>query len=145
LWDVLDALAGQIRNVYESADDVPVQVEVGQVANPTPPTVDVYPAPLSRDPETAAFGDLLGGYLLTVRARINTNDNDATRRLLIDMMDDQHDLSLLAAVCDDETLNGNAASVDPRDHTGENLYQDVDGKLAYRGFEFAVLVIPGES
>ena len=145
LRQILDELADQIRNVYEAADEIDVQVEPRLVPNPTPPTIDMYPADLPRDPDTAAYGDLAGAYLITVRARIATNDADAMQDLLVDMMDDQHDLSLLGAAFDDETLNGYASSMDLRDQTGFRVYEDTAGLGAYVGFQFTALVFPGDS
>lgn len=145
LREILDALADQVRGVYDDQDDLAFQVEPRFVPNPSTPTIDMYLSDLARDTDTAAMGDLAGGYLITVRARSSTNDYDAMQDIFVDMTDDQDDLSLLAAVCDDETLNGYASDVDARDQTGLRVYADISGVGAYVGFELTVLVIPGES
>lgn len=144
LVDIVTQLADQIRAVYEDADELDVQVEPRWIINPTPLTVDVYPGDPSRHVDSAAQGDY-GGYLLTVRARTNAPDTDAAYDLLLDMMDDQDDLSLAGAVLSDTTLDGYAASVDVFDHTGLRAYETPDGVGAHLGFQFSVVVIPGVS
>lgn len=138
------ALADQIRETVETVTDVDVQVEPNMVLSPTPPTVDIYPGDPSRDALSAAFDDD-GGYLLTVRARVNTADQDAGQDLLIAFMDDEDDLCLGLAVVDDPTLGGHASSVDIRDVSGYRLYEHPSGEGAYLGFQFTAIVIPAKS
>lgn len=146
LAEILDELATQIRTAMEAVDDVAVQVEPGWVPTPTPPTIDVFPGESpSRDLESAAFGDLAGGYLLTVRARVDTGDATAAHSLLVAFCDDEDDLSVPAAIMSDPTLNGYAASMDITRFSGFLPYQDVGSEGGYVGCEWAVLVIPGWS
>lgn len=144
LADILDALCDQLRNAYAD-DDFPFQVEPRLVPNPTAPTIDMYPSTPARDEDTAAFGDLAGGYRSVVRVRCGTNDYDALQDLLVEMMDDQNDLSLLAAVFDDETLNGNVSAMGLIDHSPLQVYVDLAGIGAFVGFQLDVVLIPGES
>lgn len=145
LQDVLEAVADQIRNVLEAVDAVDVQVEPRMVLNPSPLTVDVYPGDPSRDEDSAAFDEVSGGYLLTVRSRIHTADFDAAYDLLIALMDDEDGLSLANALLDDPTLNGWAAAIDVRNFSGLRAYEHPSGEGAHLGFQFTVLAIPGES
>lgn len=140
-----DALVEQIRNVTELVDGIDVQVERGYLLNPTPPSVDVYWGEPSRDEESAAFEDISGAYLFTVRARVSTADQDAGQELLWAFADDTDPLSIANAILDEPTLNGNASSVDVRAFTGIRAYEQVSGDGWYLGFQFTVLVIPGES
>lgn len=145
LIDILDACADQIRSVVSTVADVDVQVEPRLILNPSPPSVDIYPGDPGRDEPSAAFDDISGGYLLTVRARVSTADSDAGQDLLLAFMDDQDPLSLGAALEDDPTLNGNAASVHIQAQTGYVLFPDPGGEGALLGCQWTVLVLPGNS
>lgn len=140
-----DALAEQIRNVTEQIEGIDVQVERGYLLNPTPPSVDIYWDEPARDPDTAAFDDISGAYLFTVRARVGTADTDAGQDLLWAFADDTDDLCLAAAILDEPTLGGLAGSIDVRGFTGIRAFEQVSGEGWYLGFQFAVLVIPAES
>lgn len=118
LAEIMDALADQIRDALDDVTDVDVQVEGRWVSNPTPPCVDVYPADPSADQELRAFGELIGGELVTVRARVDMTDTVAGQDLLLAFMDDEDPLSISAALRTDTTLNGVASSLDVRSRTG---------------------------
>lgn len=149
LIDAAQAMADQIRNalgtVQVEGNTVYVQVEDDLVVNPTPPTIDMYPGALSRETESAGMGDMQGGYLFTVRARVSTADGSAERKLLRRFMDDADDLCIAAAIMDDETLNGYASSVAVRDPTGYTLFPDPGGEGALLGFSFTAVVLPANS
>ena len=94
-----------------AADGIDVEIEPRLVMSPSEAIViDVYPGGPSRDSEAAAFGDLSGFYVITVRARANVNDSGEAQDILRDMIDDQHDLSVAAAL-DSSLLNGYATQV----------------------------------
>lgn len=118
LAEVMDALADQIRSVIDDVTDVAVQVEPRWVVNPTPPCIDMYPTDPSNDPELRAFGEHLGGELITVRARVDMSDNYAGQDLLLAFMDDEDPLSIVAAISEDDTLNGYAQTLDVRQRSG---------------------------
>lgn len=152
---ITNALADQIRSYYVGAADadgeIAFQVEPRYIVNPTPPTIDVYPGPTpARDLDTAGMGFVddgiedHGGYLLAVRARFGTADDDAGHELLYELCDDTAALSLSAAIVEDATLDGNAASVDIQAFSGITVYPDGDGRLRL-GFDFTVRVLPAFS
>ena len=143
LQDIVTELADQIRATLETA--ITVQVEPRMVPMPSPLTIDIYPGDLARDAESAAFDDLSGGYLLTVRARINTPDYDAAYDILLALMDDTDPLCLAQAILDDPTLNGYASSMDVRDQSGLRGYETLDGTGAFLGFQLTALVLAGDS
>lgn len=136
-------MADQIRSVVDSSS-FPVQVEPQYVIIPTPLTVDIYPGDVSRDAASAAFGDD-GGYLLTVRARINTPDFDSAYDVLLSLMDDDDPLSLTLALIDNPTLDGYAASMDVRDMTGLRAYETPNGEGGHLGFQFTAEVLAAHS
>lgn len=145
LQDIIGATADQIRTTLVAANQLDVQVEPRWVIAPSPLTIDVIPANFVRSPETAAFGDITGGYLLTVRARIGTADFDASYDILIELMDDDSQLSLAGAVADDTTLGGFATDITLRDFTGLTGFERIDGSGGDLGFQFNVLAIPATS
>jgi hypothetical protein len=109
LAEIMDALADQIWEAINNVLDVDVQVEPRMVLSPTPPTIDMYPADPSTDPDLRAFTDMLGGELIVVRARVQTADHEAGQDLLLALMDDEDDLSIVRAIQADPTLGGLAS------------------------------------
>ena len=123
LSDVLEQMATVLRTEIGAtlaADGIDVEIEPRLVMSPSEALViDLYPGGPSRDSEAAAFGDLSGFYVITVRARANVNDSGEAQDILRDMIDDQHDLSVAAAL-DSSLLNGYATQVvvDPDGFSG---------------------------
>ena len=111
LRDVYAALADSIRD--EINDVLPdIEVEPRLVPNPSEfPCIDIYPGFPSRDSDTAAFGDVSGFEVATVRVRVSPNDQDEAMDLLIDFNDDTHNLSMSAAIESDPDLDGWATGV----------------------------------
>lgn len=142
---ILTQMADQIRVTLEDVDTIEVQVEPQFILNPSPLTVDIYPGDVSRDAESAAFDDVSGGYLLTVRSRINTPDFDAAYDVLLSLMDDDDDLCLAQTLLADPTLGGYASDLDVRDHTGLRAYETPNGDGAHLGFQFTANVLPARS
>lgn len=137
-------MAEQIRNTLQAVNTIDVQVEPRMVLNPSPLTIDIYPGDIARDAQSAAFDDD-GGYLLTVRARINTPDFDAAYDVLLSLMDDDDPLCLAFALLDEPTLGGYAAGMDVRDATGLRAYETLNGEGAFLGFQFTTIVLPAKS
>ena len=144
LTNIMDAMADQIANAMDAADET-IQVEPRMVFNPTPPSIDIYPAAELRDPETAAFGDLDGGYILTVRVRVTTADHEGGQDTLLRFCDDEDELCVPQALLDDPTLNGYATDTHILGTTGYTLYPDSGGNGALLGCQFRVLVLKAES
>lgn len=144
LRDIVTEMADQIRTTLDGVNTIEVQVEPQYVLNPSPLTIDIYPGDVARDSASAAFGDD-GGYLLTVRARINTPDFDGAYDVLLSLMDDEDSLCLAQALLDDPTLNGHASDLDVRDPTGLRAYETPSGEGAHLGFQFTAIVLPAKS
>lgn len=115
--ELLDAMAAQI-GLALALSEIPVEVHGRYVAAPgSYPCVDMYPGDVARGRDAAAFG-VDGEFLFTVRVRVQTNDADANQELLLNMMDDQNDLSVPMALLDEPTLGGLASDLDIIDATG---------------------------
>ena len=144
LRDVLDGLADVLRSSVGAslaADDIDIQIEPRLVTTQSAPIcIDVFQGDLSRSSASAGFGDLSGLYVLTVRARANTNDGDEWQDILIDMLDDFHDLSIGAALESSPLLNGYATdvSVDPDGFSGMLAFPGVPNDIV--GATWRVLV-----
>lgn len=86
---MMDALGAQLQSELCGTANPQVienlQVDSRMNPNPTPPSIDIYPAtPFT---EVIAYG-ATRQYWFTVRARVNTVDNPAGQDLLLSMMDD---------------------------------------------------------
>lgn len=136
--EIMDALSNHIHEqmavTVGTADPVmeALQVNSRLVWNPTPPSIDIYPA----DPfmEGLAFGRGDQEMFFTVRARVNTPDHEGAQDLLLAMMDPQQDLSVAAAI----TAAGTAAPAKTLGGLVENV--TVDGPS-----DFGVFVDPNGS
>ena len=140
--ELLDAMADAIRTGLSTVTDVDVQVEPYMVADPSPPTIDMYPGDVARGTAAEAFG-LNGEFLFTVRARVPGNDPVANQALLNAFLDDVDSLSVPNALEDDHTLGGLAASLDCIDPTGLVLYPY--GQEVLPGRQFTCRVIRADS
>jgi len=141
----LTQMADQIRDIVDDVTDVDVQVEDRMILNPTPPCIDMWPADPSLDPTLAGFGEIDGGELFTIRARVSTADQDAGQDLLLALMDDEDPLSIGAALFSDPTLNGWAQTLDVQARTGYVLVPDASGEGALLGCLWTVVVVKGDS
>ena len=144
LVEIMDAMEAKITAAVASAP-WPIQVRGRQLLVPTPPSIDMYPGQPTREDTFAAFGDLMGALVFTVRARVISADNEAGQELLLSFMDDEHDLCIAAALEVDQTLNGLVASVDVNALTGFIPYVDVDSAGQLLGCEWQVLVVNATS
>jgi hypothetical protein len=104
----------------------------------------MFPGDPPTDPNTAAFGDIQGGDIITVRVRVDSNDHESNQDLLIDFMDEAADVSIAAAIMDDPTLNS-LANLDIAGSTGMRPYFGADGTMIAFGAEWTVLALRIES
>lgn len=130
LRDVVAALAQVLRDEIATEldeDKIQITIEPRLVTSLfTGLCLDIYPGAPSRDSESAAFGDISGHYVLTVRARGNANDADEVQDILFDMIDDDHALSVAAAIESDQDLGGYATEVvvDADGFSGIEVFDD---------------------
>lgn len=142
---IMDGLADSIRTGVADVTDVDVQIEGRMVRSPTPPCIDMYPSDPSDDQDTAAFNEMVGGELITVRARVSTADAEAGEDLLLALMDDEDPLSVWAALEADPTLGGVASSVHVRARSGYRDFPDLSGEGSYLGCLWTVVVVKAHS
>lgn len=146
--DLMAAAMAQIEHVLGpllEADGIDAQFHAGRLNSPsTTPAYDICPG-AGRDTETRMFAEGFdgGGYLFTVRARLSSNDYDANQAILYRNMDEADTLCLAAALDDEPTLGGLAASIDCTDPSGEVVFTDPGG--SFYGFQFTLRVLPAFS
>lgn len=145
LAEIQDAMADLIRDNLDDITDLQVQVEPRMIVYPTPPTIDIYPGDPSEDPELASFGDLVGGELIVVRARVHTADSNAGQDILLALMDDEDPLSIVAALDSDPTLGGAASDTHMRGRGGFALFEYPGGDGILLGCLLNYIVVKARS
>ena len=112
-----------------------LQVDNRQNPNPSPPSLDVYPGtePFT---EQVAFGSGNREYNFTVRARVQTSDNEAGQDLLLAMMDDADPKSVETALW---TVSGVKRVVGPTPYAA---FRDVGGQSEWLGCTWRVQFMP---
>lgn len=140
LTDLMDAMAERLRDAF-SASELDIQVEPRMNLNPTPPSVDIYPGDTARETSLAGHGDISGGYVITVRARVRTADHSAGQDILLAFLDDEDDLSIASAILSDETLYGVADTVGFDNVSGFVLFPDSGGDGAFLGCLWTFTVV----
>src|SRR5262245_11818269 len=103
LAPALDAVAGQLQTELGPVVDG-VQIVPRMVVNPTPPTIDIYPAPDGFQ-EQIAFGYDQHA-VFVVRASVSTADQDAGQDLLLELLDPRGPASVLQALMADPSFGG---------------------------------------
>lgn len=143
LIDVLEELADQLQTAIDPDPDVGLmQIVALRNFNPTPPSIDIYPADPSRDSfDTAGFNEIGGELDLTVRARVTTADNLAGQKLLLRFMDDQDSICVAGILMDDQTLGGLTSSVYVDGFTGFELHDGADAGGPLLGVRWHVRVL----
>jgi hypothetical protein len=137
------ALADQIGNVLcgTASPLIPELQTTGLMnINPTPPSIDVYPADPSQDALT--FGRQNNEFSFTVRARVTTADHDAGQLLLLSMMDPSSTTSVARAIKSDKTLGSKVSSLAVAGPSGFGIFNDRNGEGSYLGCTWTVRVMP---
>jgi len=139
---IMDALADQIgATLSGTADPLIENLQTTGFMNidPTPPSVDVYPADPFQEPLTMGAGY---DFRLVVRARVSTADHEAGQKLLLAMMDSNATTSIVRAIKSDKTLGSKVSSLGVDSATGFGLYRDVNGDQSYMGATWVVRIMP---
>lgn len=135
--DLLDEMAATLDSALGTSVD---QIVPRLHFNPSGLSIDIYPDDPSRDPAAAGLGQPASEqWIFKVRARVDLGDNDGAQDVLLQLMDDEDDLSVAAALFDDQTLNGLATSVQVEGPSGYIAYTDNPGNMI--GVEWRVTVM----
>ena len=134
-WEIAEELVVVIDSAgFEGVE----QVVAGLNLDPTPLSIDVYPAEPFNDDDSEGFGDPSYGFRYTVRARMHTADSIVSQQHIVDLMD--ADEGMAVALEDDQSLNGLASSVKVEGPTGLRPYRG-KGESIMVGCEWTVLVL----
>ena len=141
---IMDALATQVETYYSGGTATPIvdnlQVDGRLIPSPTPPAIDIYPA----DPfqERMAMGHANNELFFTVRARVNTADNEAGQDLLLSFMDPEATSSMIEALLVSRTLGGTVERVTVEGPSSFGLFGDPGGQMSLLGCTWRARVIP---
>lgn len=129
LIDLFDEMAEKILDVVGPAAPGQPEFQVVLFRNPypTPPSIDIFPADTAREDDTRGFQEHGGTHMVTVRFRFTSVDEIAGHELLYRVMDEEDDISIVAALEDDQTLNGLASSVVCVQSSGMREYPERGG------------------
>lgn len=138
----MDALAAQIQDVLCGTANPLIerlQVEPRMVFNPTPPSIDVYPAEVFT--ETIAFDEREFHFM--VRVRVGTAENEGGQDLLLTMMDPRSAESVEGAILSDPTLGSTVDDISLTAQTGFGVFPAVAaGEGSLLGCTWDVTVTP---
>lgn len=136
LADLADQLEDELAGLDSSYGEL--QVLPRREFNPTPPTIDMYPAAVAQ--EQSGFGYANRDAFVTVRARVTMADEDGGQDLLLELADTGA-TSIMAAIAADPRLGGTVDNTAIESQSGFQIYEDVPGSGAYLGCEWTLRVV----
>ncbi len=144
LVQIMQALAGQLEDELGGTAS-PQTIEGLSVyplleVNPTPPAIDIYPDTPFQEPE--AFGPANNSLNFTVRARVNTPDNEGAQELLLSMMDPRANESVALAILSDTTLGGTVEYVTVEGPSDYGIFVEASGAGAFLSCTWRAKVLP---
>lgn len=125
---------GLATNLSALAD---IQVSAWMLANPTPPTIHVFPASATYD---LAMQRGLDRWTLTVQAFVAAVSDIGAQKLLDALLASSGARSVKAALESDQTLGGAASAVRVTGSSGYKIFA-VDGRPPVLGAEWQVEVL----
>lgn len=146
---VMDAIAAQLVNELSPPTDIDLHIESRAFAIAEMPAVDMLITnPTGLEAGVAAFHDLYGGIPITIRARVSTADLYTGEDLLLALMDDEGDMSIIQALDADHSLGGWAQDIKWNDGfpwTGYTDFPYPNGDGFFLGSLLPVVVTKGQS
>lgn len=128
-------LIGVMEEIAAALQPIAVEIEGLQIVpllnpNPTPPSIDIFPAaPFQTDAGFVAYDEETGVVTpqaqlhFVIRARVSTSDQDAGQKLLLRMLDPTDPASVEAAIVDSATVEADGGVSEYREYledTAEN-------------------------
>lgn len=149
LPELVDAIRDQLTNQLAPVTDVTLHIESGEFLSAETPAINIFPTgPIGLEDRLASFAEKYGGIPLAIRCRVSPADIAGGQDLLMRLMDDEDELSIVAALDADTTLNGNAQSLSWGDGwpwSGFTPYPDINGDGVYLGSELRIVVVKAHS
>ena len=148
--DITDAIVDQLEEAFAAVSGAPViHVEGDLFAIAETPYVTIFPTGANGlDTGLATFGELEGGIPFAIGIRTGSAASTEAVRLLKDLMDDEHDLSVVAALDSDTTLGGVATDISWGDGwpwSGISDFPSANGDGLLVGSNMAIVVIKARS
>lgn len=145
----MDAIGAQLEANLTPPDGIVLHIEPRAFAIAETPAVDMLITnPTGLESELAGFQQLYGGIPITIRARVSTADVYTGENMLLDLMDADGPLSIIAALDADRTLGGVADSLRWQDGfpwTGYDDFPLSDGSGVLLGSLLPIVVLPSAS
>lgn len=108
----MTALADQLRSQLQPQTDIALHIEDRAFLAAETPAIDMLvTSPTGLEAGLQGFGDLSVAIPLTLRLRVSTADLQAGENLLLALMDDEDELSVIKAIDYDHSLGGWAQDV----------------------------------
>jgi hypothetical protein len=146
---VMDAMAAQLENELQPMSPVVLHIEPRAFSVAETPAIDMLIAnPTGLEGGLAGYGELMGGIPVTIRVRVSTADLYSGEDLLLALMDDEGDLSIIKALDSDHSLGGNAQDLKWNDGfpwSGYTDFTDVNGEGFFLGSLLQIVVLKAMS
>ena len=146
---VMDAMAAQLENQLQPSSPVVLHIEPRAFAVAETPAIDMLIAnPTGLEAGMAAFNDLYGGIPITIRVRVSTADLYSGEDILLALMDDEGDMSIIKALDHDHSLGGWAQDIMWQDGfpwSGYQDFTDVNGDGFFLGSTLPIIVLKASS
>lgn len=146
---IMDAMAGQLEDLLVPPDGIKLHVEPRAFAIAETPAIDMLIAnQTGLEAGLAGFHQRYGGVPITIRVRVSTADVYTGEDLLLDLMDAEGGLSIIAALDSDRTLGGVIDSLTWGDGFPWSGYTDFpmsDGNGVLLGSLLPIVVLSGGS
>jgi hypothetical protein len=146
---VMDAMAAQLENELTPYAPVVLHIEPRAFSVAETPAIDMLLAnPTGLEAGLAGYNELYGGVPITIRVRVSTADLYSGEDVLLALMDDEGDLSIIKALDSDHSLGGNAQDIKWNDGfpwSGYTDFVDVNGDGLFLGSLLQVVVLKAMS
>ena len=146
---VMDAMAAQLENELQPSAPVTLHIEPRAFSVAETPAIDMLVAnPTGLESELQGFDDLANVIPITIRVRVSTADLYTGEDLLLALMDDEDDLSIIKALDSDRTLGGWAQDLawpDGFPWSGYTDFSDINGDGFFLGSTLPVVVVKAKS
>jgi hypothetical protein len=146
---VMDAMADQLENQLQPSSPVVLHIEPRAFSVAETPAIDMLIAnPTGLEAGLSGFADLYGGIPITIRVRVSTADLYTGEDLLLALMDDEGDLSIISALDFDRTLGGWAQNLSWNDGfpwSGYTDFPDINGDGFFLGSTLPIVVLKASS
>lgn len=144
---ISDALADQIAGYLASVTDITIHVESHWFETAELPAIDIYHTAANglEGIGVGGMGELMPADFFNIRVRVSAAALDEGQRLLYDLVDEETDLSIVAALDSDHTLGGLAFDVAWGEWSGIRDFPDLNSDGVFIGETLPIMVLKARS